>query len=89
MDQVKTLMVNVLETDGKVSIAISQGIALEDGSECTRTKHIKLPSDPSVCCNDCWMDQVLVEASEVGESVAWKYFHSEACGHLDKESADA
>lgn len=89
MDQIRTLQLNAIETDGKIQVSLFQGISSEDGAECSRRKLIELPADPAVCCQDCWEDMILAEVSEVGESVAWTYFHSEACGDDHKETADA
>ncbi|HEM61267.1 MAG TPA: hypothetical protein ENO24_03165 [Chloroflexi bacterium] len=89
MDIVRTLQVSVLESDGNISISLHQGVNYEDGMECSRRKVLSLPANSMVCCQNCWMGEVLAEALDTHESIAWTYFHSEACSDDHKESADA
>lgn len=89
MDQIKTLLINVIETQGQLTASISQGMSNADGEECTRQKIINLPVIEPACCQECWIDQLLAELSDVSGAFAWKYFHSEACTADHKEATDA
>lgn len=89
MDQVQTLQLSAIETDGKLSVSIHQGTSNEDGQECSRRKVLVLPVIEDACCQECWLDQLLAEVADVASGFAWSYFHSEACGQDHEEPADA